>query len=61
MPPPRLAGTTEIHPQPLATTTAGPNTVDNNVLTPRQHMNERPRGGCDDAARMCCIVPLPCR
>ena len=31
MPPPRLAGTTEIHPQPLATTTAGPNTVDNNV------------------------------
>ena len=42
MPPPRLAGTTKIHPQPLATATAGPNTVDNNVSTPHQHMNERP-------------------
>ena len=38
MPPPRLAGTTEIRPQPLATTTAGPNTVDNNISTPRQSL-----------------------
>ena len=38
MPPPCLAGTTEIRPQPLATTTAGPNTVDNNISTPRQSL-----------------------
>ena len=36
--PPRLAGTTEIRPQPLATTTAGPNTVDNNISTPLQSL-----------------------
>ena len=38
MPPPCLVGTTEIHPQPLATTTAGPNTVNNNITTPRQSL-----------------------
>ena len=42
MPPPHLAGTTEIRPQPLAMATAGPNTADNNVSMPHQHMNERP-------------------
>ena len=38
MPPPCLAGTTEIHPQPLVTTTADPNMVDNNISTPRQSL-----------------------
>ncbi|EDR06853.1 uncharacterized protein LACBIDRAFT_299780 [Laccaria bicolor S238N-H82] len=25
------------------------------------HMNKRPRGRCDNAAHLCCIVSLPCR
>ena len=58
MPPPCLAATTEIHPQPLVTTMAGPNMVDNNMSTPHQHMNECPWGGCDDAAHLCCITSV---
>ena len=38
MPPWHLTATTEICPQPLATTMAGPNTVDNNVSAPMRWM-----------------------